>query len=86
MLAEAGIPIATERSTTKEPLDDDDVRALLAGSDRVVIARGRSQREVTSDEAELDDLRGPSGKYRAPMLLSGGTLLVGFNADALNAL
>ena len=86
MLAEAGIPIETERSTTKEPLDDDDIRALLARSDRVVIARGRSQRELTSDEAELDDLRGPSGKYRAPMLLSGGTLLVGFNADALNAL
>ncbi len=86
MLDELGSTIETERSTTREPLDDEDVRALLAAADRVIIARGKSQREIAPDEARLDDLKGPSGKYRAPMLLSGGTLLVGFNSDALGAL
>ena len=86
MLEEAGIRIETQRSTTKEPLGDDDVRLLLARADRVVIARGRGQRELAPDEADLDDLRGPSGGYRAPMLLSGGTLLVGFSSAALEAL
>ena len=37
-------------------------------------------------DIELDDLKGPSGKYRAPMLLTGGTLLVGFNEEMVSRL
>lgn len=83
MLDDAGATIAEERSATKAPFTDDDVRALLADADRVVIARGRSRRDLDPAETELDALKGPTGKYRAPILLAGGTLLVGFSAEAL---
>ena len=83
MLDEAGATIAAERSATKDPFTDDDVRGLLAVAERVVVAKGRSRRDLDPAEADLDALKGPTGKYRAPILLSGGTLLVGFNAEAL---
>ena len=75
--------IADERSATKTPLSDDEVRGLLAAAERVVIARGRSRRDLDPAETELDALKGPTGKYRAPIVLAGTTLLVGFNAEAL---
>lgn len=75
-----------ERSTRRQALDDGDVKRLLDAAQRVVIVRGRSRRELAPSETVLDDLKGPTGNYRAPIVLSGGTLLVGFNADALNEL
>ncbi|WP_419860259.1 hypothetical protein [Candidatus Palauibacter sp.] len=75
--------IVEERFTTKSPLTDDDVRALLAAADRVVIAKGRSRRDLNPAETELDALKGPTGKYRAPIVLAGATLLIGFNAQVL---
>ncbi|MCZ0935629.1 MAG: ArsC family (seleno)protein [Gemmatimonadetes bacterium] len=83
MFEEIGATIAEERSATKAPLTDDDVRELLAAAERVVIARGRSRRDLDPGETELDALKGPTGKYRAPIVLAGTTLLVGFNAEAL---
>lgn len=83
MLDDTGAIISAERSATRDPLTDDDVRGLLAAAERVVIAKGRSRRELDPAKAELDALKGPTGKYRAPILLSGGTLLVGFNAEVL---
>ena len=83
MFAETGVTIEEERSATKAPLTDDDARALLAAAERVVIARGRSRRDLNPAETELDALKGPTGKYRAPIVLAGTTLLVGFNAEAL---
>lgn len=86
MLENSGVTIAKERSATKAPLADDDVRELLAAAERVVIARGRSRRDLDPAQTDLDALKGPTGKYRAPILLAGGTLLVGFNAEALAGL
>ena len=83
MFEEIGATIAEERSATKAPLTDDDVRALLAAADQVIVARGRSRRDLDPAETELDALKGPTGKYRAPIVLAGTTLLVGFNAEAL---
>jgi len=77
--------IVTERSTVTSPLTDADVRGLLSRADQVVIVRGRSRRQARPADVKLDDLKGPTGKYRAPILLSGGTLLVGFNEAVLNA-
>ncbi|WP_420448416.1 hypothetical protein [Candidatus Palauibacter sp.] len=59
------------------------MRELLAAAERVVIARGRSRRDLDPAETELDALKGPTGKYRAPIVLADTTLLVGFNAEAL---
>lgn len=83
MFDETGARIAEERSATKAPLTDDDVRALLSAAERVVVAKGRSRRDLDPGETELDALKGPTGKYRAPIVLVGTTLLVGFNAEAL---
>ncbi len=83
MFDEIGVTIVEERFTTKSPLTDDDVRALLAAADRVVIAKGRSRRDLNPAETELDALKGPTGKYRAPIVLAGATLLIGFNAQVL---
>ena len=52
----------------------------------VVIARGRARRDLKAAETELDDLKGPSGKYRAPMVVMGGTLYVGFGASVVEDL
>jgi hypothetical protein len=76
--------IASERSSAKEPLTDDDVRRLLGRAQRVVIVRGKSRSDLSPAAVTLDQLRGPTGNYRAPMVLVAGTLLVGFNADALD--
>ncbi len=86
MLDETGSKIKTERSTTKSPLTDEDVQDLLDSSKRVVIARGRSSRELKPSEAKLDDLKGPSGKYRAPMMLFDRVLYVGYCPAALDEL
>ena len=83
MLDDSGATIIDERSATKAPLSDDEARDLLASAERVVIARGRSRRDLDPAETGLDALKGPTGKYRAPILFAGGTLLVGFNAEAL---
>ena len=83
MLNDAGATIAEERSATKAPLKDDEVRELLAAAQRVVIVRGRSRRDMDPEETDLDALKGFTGKYRAPIVVGGTTLLVGFNAEAL---
>ncbi len=75
--------VATERTTTQEPLTDPEVRKLLKATERVIIARGKSRRDHEPAETRLDDLKGPTGNYRAPMIVAGRTLLVGFNAEAL---
>ena len=80
MLSDRGRSVSEERSTTKAPLADSDVRELLARAKRVVIARGQKADERAATEVDLSDLKGRSGKYRAPILLDGDTLLVGFNA------
>lgn len=83
MLEQTGSAIASERSTSRQPLDDADVRQLLAAADRVIIARGRSRRELAAANTELTDLKGPTGNYRAPMLVIGSTLIVGFSPAVL---
>lgn len=86
MLADTQAKVTTERSSKKAPLSDDDARALLAAVDTVVIARGKSAETKAAAEATLDDLKGPTGGYRAPILLHGKRLLVGFNEEALRSL
>lgn len=86
MLDELDVTIEEERSTTKTPLDDADVRGLLAKATSVVIARGKSRRELDPGDVQLDDLKGPSGKFRAPILLAGGVLHVGFNSELASVL
>lgn len=67
-------------------MTDADVKALLASVDEVVIAKGKSSRTAVSRDVALDDLKGPTGNYRAPMLRVGRKLLVGFHPETLERL
>ena len=75
--------IATTRLAKKDPLSEKDVRALLKEVDEIVVAKGKAARTVPALEAKLDDLRGPTGNFRAPMLRIGRRLLVGFHEETL---
>ena len=83
MLDETKTSVAHERNSTKQPLNDSDVRAMLAKVDTVLVAKGRRTRTLTPAETKLDDLRGPTGGFRAPMVSKGRTLLVGFSEEEL---
>ncbi len=83
MLEKTKARVAEERSAKTTPLKDADVRALLAAVDEVVIAKGKKAASRIAREVALDDLRGPTGNFRAPMLRVGRRLLVGFHPEAL---
>ncbi len=86
MLERAKAEVGEERSSRKSPLSDREARELLARVERVLVARGRKTEELTAARARPADLKGPTGSYRAPMVVRGGTLLVGFNPEALEGL
>lgn len=86
MLTAGSCDVVTERSTRKEPLTDREAQELLDGARRVLVARGRAVREVPAEAASLVDLKGPTGNYRAPLLASGETLLVGWHQATLEEL
>jgi hypothetical protein len=67
-------------------MTDADVKALLASVAEVVIAKGKAVRSLAAKDAALDDLKGPTGNYRAPMIRVGKKLLVGFHPETLEAL
>ena len=75
--------IVTTRLSKSDPLSEKDVRALLKEVDEIVVAKGKSTRTLPAREATLDDLRGPTGNVRAPMVRIGRRLLVGFHEETL---
>jgi hypothetical protein len=76
-------PVAEERSAKRAPLSPADVRALLAAVDEVWIARGRAVDRRPARRVRLAELKGPTGKFRAPMLRIGRVLLVGLQRESL---
>lgn len=86
MLNDTSARVVAERSSKKEPLSDSDAQALLDAVETVVVARGKGIESKPAREATLEDLKGPTGGYRAPILRSGKRLLVGFNDEALRSL
>lgn len=85
MLDKTKARIAAERASKKEPLSDADARTLLASVSEVVVAKGKSVRTLAAKDTRLDDLRGPTGSFRAPIVKVGHRLLVGFHEETLRA-
>ena len=83
MLDARKVNVKTTRKAKSEPLSEEDVRGILKEVDEVVIAKGKSARTVPAKGATLDDLRGPTGNFRAPMMRIGRRLLVGFHEESL---
>lgn len=86
MLEKSKSDVGEERPSRSRPLTDADVKALLKEVDLVTLARGKSARTLPAREASLDDLRGPTGNFRAPMLRVGRRLLVGWHEESLREL
>ncbi len=84
MLDRNDVKIKTERPARKDPLSDSDAADLLKAVSKVVIARGRKALAFDAKDVTTTQLKGPTGNYRAPMLVRGKTLLVGFSADTLH--
>ncbi len=78
--------VTEERNSRKAPLTDAEAETLITAVDEVIVARGKRKTVMAAGEASIDDLKGPTGNYRAPMIRSGGTLLVGFHAETLTEL
>ena len=86
MLESHEVAVAHEVSSRKEPLDDTGARELLKSVSTVWIARGRNVEKRAANEVSLDDLRGRTGAFRAPIVRRGKTLLVGLHRETLEKL
>ncbi len=86
MLQAKRAAVGEERSSRREPLTAAEARRLLASVERVVVARGRHRRELAGREARLDDIKGPTGSFRAPIVRIGDMLIVGFDPQSLEEL
>jgi arsenate reductase-like glutaredoxin family protein len=64
-------------------LGRDDARRIAAAARLVIVAKGKSLAEFETGakvpEACLDAMLGPTGNLRAPTLVCGNTVLVGFD-------
>lgn len=63
--------------------------ALARSANRVIACKGRTvvtveMNESVDDEKLLAVMLGPTGNLRAPTLVRGKTVIVGFNEDAYN--
>ena len=86
MLEKKKVTIGEERAAKKQPFSDKEAKELLASVTKVIVAKGKAFRELSASDATLDDLRGPTGNFRAPMIRKGKTLLVGFHPPTLDSL
>lgn len=63
-------------------------KELLAGASRLISARGKKVVDINLRSDELDDamiaklMLGPTGNLRAPTLVQGKTILIGFEEQA----
>ncbi len=74
---------ATETIPASRKLGREDAQALLDAATRLIVAKGKSlERFELPDAAAIETLLGRTGNLRAPTLVVGDTLLVGFNEDA----
>ena len=85
MLERNAVQVLEERPARKEPLNESDIRALLRRVTEVVIAKGKKADTLKVKDVKPEMLKGPSGNFRAPLLVRGKKMLVGFSADTLEA-
>ncbi len=79
----AGLPVERERSTSREPLSDGDAAKLLGQVETVHLCRGRKVERLDAAAVDVDRLKGPTGKIRAPLVWLDDVLLVGYGHEAL---
>ena len=78
------------QSAGSDPIEGDDALSILAGAERLYVAKGRKTVEVDLEDGRPEDeellalMLGRTGKLRAPTLKAGKTVVVGFNAELLD--
>lgn len=72
------------------PVGPDDLGPWFRGRKRLLVAKGKKCEEFDLSKLKPDEraakVLGPSGKLRAPTLLLGDTVVVGFHDDAYREL
>ena len=66
-------------------LGADDARAIAAKASKLIVAKGKKVSTFKPGAKPADEvveaMLGPTGNLRAPTIVSGKTVLVGFNED-----
>ena len=81
------IAASSEVDARKERFDGEAALQLLKGKSLLIVAKGKSVKRVDLKKDRPDDesltamMLGPTGNLRAPTLVVGKTVLIGFNAD-----
>ena len=76
-----------EQDASKDRVAGDEVLELLDGISKLVVAKGKKVTEYPLGKQRPDDdelvaaMTGPTGNLRAPTVVVGKTMLIGFNAD-----
>ena len=80
----------SEKIPASRKLQADDARALLAKATKMVVAKGKKVSEFKGGKGASDEavtaMLGSTGNLRAPTLVVGKSLLVGFNEDVYSDL
>jgi arsenate reductase-like glutaredoxin family protein len=86
------LTVAARTDATRERKGREEALVLARSAERVVVAKGKKVVEFDMRKSPPDDdtlaalLLGPTGNLKAPTLLLGRTLLVGFSEDAYRQL
>jgi hypothetical protein len=86
VLDQKKVDITEERPARKNPMQESDALALLGQVEEVIIAKGKNSKRLKAKDTTINDLKGPTGNIRAPLLRKGNLLLVGFHEGELKAL
>ena len=75
---------AAEKVSASRKLGEADAKKLIKSAKKVYVAKGKSLKEFDGGSAKkevVDSLLGATGNLRAPAIVVGDTLLIGFNED-----
>lgn len=76
-----------EQQSAGARLGIEKARELAAAASKIIVAKGRKvtvfdmKKDAPDDETLMKHLLGATGNLRAPTIVRGKTLLVGFNQD-----
>jgi len=80
--------VREQGDAARERRGRDEALALARAVDRVIVAKGKKvvtfdmKKDPPDDATLLAHLIGPTGNLRAPAIVKGKTLLIGFNDEA----
>tara|TARA_A100001037_G_scaffold295249_1_gene314148 strand:- start:629 stop:901 length:273 start_codon:yes stop_codon:yes gene_type:complete len=82
---EANDIIPKEAISASKKLGADQAQLLLSAATTVIVAKGKKvekfETAAISDSSLIEKMLGPTGNLRAPTLVSGKTIVVGFNEE-----